>query len=124
MMLLRFKLPVGTALPVSPMQKMKEAEDYLLAQKEVDGVYAAVGGFGGDAVNQGMAFVTLVDRDKRSISQADLIKQYRKELKHKVKGMEIVVQDLSLRGFAASRGFPVEFIVQGPDWDKLTERHK
>src|SRR5262249_5299628 len=24
-------------------------------------------------------------------------------------------------GFAATRGFPVEFVVQGPDWDKLTE---
>jgi HAE1 family hydrophobic/amphiphilic exporter-1 len=35
--------------------------------------------------------------------------------------MEIVVQDLSLRGFAATRGFPVEFIVQGQNWETLTE---
>ena len=120
MMLLRFKLPVGTSLPVTDA-KIAQAEDYLLQQKEVEGIFTAVGGFGGDAVNQGMAFVTLVDRDKRKLSQADLIKEFRKELKHKVPGMEIVVQDLSLRGFAASRGFPVEFIIQGPDWEKLTE---
>ena len=119
MMLLRFKLPVGTSLPVTD-GKIKQVEDYLLHQKEVDGIFSAVGGFGGDAVNQGQAFVTLVDKDKRKLSQAELIKQYRKELKHKIPGMEIVVQDLSLRGFAATRGFPVEFIVQGPDWDKLT----
>src|SRR6202012_50102 len=119
MMLLRFKLPVGTALPVTD-GKIKQVEDYLLSQKEVDGVFSAVGGFGGDAVNQGQAFVTLVDRDKRKLSQAELIKTYRKDLKHKIPGMEVVVQDLSLRGFAATRGFPVEVVVQGPDWDKLT----
>jgi hydrophobe/amphiphile efflux-1 (HAE1) family protein len=119
MMLLRFKLPVGTSLPVTD-GKIKLIEDYLLKQKEVDGVFSAVGGFGGDAVNQGQAFVTLVDRDKRKLSQGELIKQYRKELKHMIPGMEIVVQDLSLRGFAATRGFPVEVVVQGPDWDKLT----
>jgi multidrug efflux pump subunit AcrB len=119
MMLLRFKLPVGTALPVTD-GKIKLVEDYLLKQKEVDGLFSAVGGFGGDAVNQGMAFVTLVDKNKRKESQAELIKKYRKELKHMIPGMEIVVQDLSLRGFAASRGFPVEIVVQGPDWNKLT----
>ena len=54
-------------------------------------------------------------------SQSELIKKFRGILKKKMKGMEIVVQDLSLRGFASSRGFPVEFIIQGPDWDKLTE---
>ncbi len=119
-MLLRYKLPVGTSLNITD-GKMKQTEDYLLKQKEVAGVFAVVGGFGGDAVNQGMTFVTLVDRNKRNVSQSDLIKKYRKELKHMIPGMEIVVQDLSLRGFAASRGFPVEFIVQGPDWDKLTD---
>src|SRR5208282_2147251 len=55
------------------------------------------------------------------ISQADLIKRVRKDIKKQIPGMESVVQDLSLRGFAATRGFPVEFIIQGPDWDKLTD---
>src|SRR5262249_10302222 len=29
--------------------------------------------------------------------------------------------DLSLSGFSSQRGFPVEFQMQGPDWEKLTE---
>ena len=120
MMLLRFKLPVDTALPVTD-HKMGLVEDYLLAQPEVEGVFSLVGGFGGDAVNQGMTFVTLVDKKKRKITQAKLILRFRKELKHKIKGMEIVVQDLSMRGFAQTRGFPIEFIIQGPDWDRLTQ---
>ncbi len=62
-----------------------------------------------------MAYVTLVDRDKRKESVSQLVRRYRKDLKHMIKGMEVVVQDLSLRGFAASRGFPVEFIIQGAE---------
>ena len=68
-----------------------------------------------------MAFVSLVDKDKRKESQAEIIKRVRKDIKKQIPGMESVVQDLSLRGFAATRGFPVEFIIQGPDWDKLTD---
>jgi HAE1 family hydrophobic/amphiphilic exporter-1 len=68
-----------------------------------------------------MAYVTLVDRDKRKTSQAELIQKVRSDIRKQVHGMQTVVQDLSLRGFAASRGFPVEFIVQGPDWKVLTD---
>jgi hydrophobe/amphiphile efflux-1 (HAE1) family protein len=118
-MMLRFKLPVDTALPVTDTT-MKAAEDYLLKQPEVDGVFSMVGGFGGTTTNQGQSFVTLVDKDKRKLSQSELIKTFRGKLKHMFKGAEIVVQDLSLRGFAATRGFPVEFIIQGPNWDTLT----
>jgi HAE1 family hydrophobic/amphiphilic exporter-1 len=118
MFLMRFKLPVGTALPVTD-EKIGQVEEFMLKQPEVAGIFSAVGGFGGDAVNQGMAFVTLVDPDKRKMTQDELIKKFRVEVKKMMKGMEVVVQDMSLRGFAATRGFPVEFIIQGPDWDKL-----
>ncbi|MDB5037814.1 MAG: acriflavine resistance protein [Bacteriovoracaceae bacterium] len=80
-----------------------------------------VGGFGGDAVNQGMMFVSLYDPSKRKLSQAELIKKIRAELKPKIK-MQVIAQDLSLRGFASGRGFPVEFVIQGPDWDTLTDQ--
>ncbi len=120
LMLYRFKLPTGTALPVTNA-KIAQVEQYLLLQPEVTGVFSAVGGFGGDSVNQGNAFVTLVDKNIRKLSQADLIKKFRTELREKVKGMEIVVQDMSTRGFSTGRGFPVEFIIQGPNWEKLRE---
>ena len=120
MFMLRFKLPVGTALNVTD-QKIKQVEEYLLKVPEIKGLYSVVGGFGGDAVNQGMAYATLVDPSLRTLSQAELIKKVRKELKHRVPGMEINVQDLSLRGFTATRGFPVEFIVQGPNWEVLSQ---
>lgn len=157
MFLMRFKLPVGTSLEVTN-KKILEVEEYLTKQPEVAGIFSAVGGFGGDAVNQGMAFVTLVDRAQRKLSQNDLINKYRKELNSRnpgggagtdpgskpqaanagtapsegdgggkgrgernKNGMQINIQDLSLRGFASGRGFPIEFIIQGPDWDKLND---
>lgn len=118
MIMMRFKLPVGSSISLTD-EKMKQAEDYLQAQPEVESVFSAVGGFGGDAVNQGNAFVTLVPAHKRKFTQTELIKKFRTEMREKIKGMDTIVQDLSLRGFAASRGFPVEFVVQGSDWDKL-----
>ena len=110
MMLFKFKLPVGTSINVTN-DKIRTVENFLLKKKEIDGVFSAVGGFGADAVNQGNAFVVLVPRKKRSLSQNELIKLFRNELHQLVPGLEIIIQDLSLRGFSASRGFPVEFII-------------
>ncbi len=45
----------------------------------------------------------------------------RKGLRELLPTMEIFGQDLSLTGFSASRGFPIEFTIEGPDWDKLKE---
>ncbi|MBI3554711.1 MAG: efflux RND transporter permease subunit, partial [Deltaproteobacteria bacterium] len=86
MALMRFKLPVGSALGMTNA-KIGLVEDYLLTQPEVNGVFAVVGGFGGDAVNQGNAFVTFVDRDKRKATQAELINRFRKDLKKNIRGM-------------------------------------
>ncbi len=45
---------------------------------------------------------------------------FRKEL-NKIPDFKVFVQDLSTRGFTAQRGFPVEFTVRGPDWEKLAQ---
>jgi HAE1 family hydrophobic/amphiphilic exporter-1 len=116
---LRFKAPVGSALEYTNV-RMKQAEEFLSTLPEVEGVFTMVGGFGGDAVNQGNMFVSLVDRDKRDKSQSELIKSIRKDLQERVKGIQVIAQDMSLRGFAAGRGFPIEVTLQGPDWNQLT----
>lgn len=118
--LLRFKGPVDSSLEVTD-QKIKKVEEYLKTFPEIDGVFATVGGFGGDAVNQASVFISLVDKSKRKRSQAELTQEIREYLKKNLKGMRANAQDMSLKGFAATRGFPVEFIIQGPDWDKLED---
>jgi HAE1 family hydrophobic/amphiphilic exporter-1 len=54
------------------------------------------------------------------MSQADLMAEFRQEL-NKIPDTKVYVQDLSMRGFTAQRGFPIEFSVQGSDWGKLAE---
>ena len=61
--LFRLKGKVGTSLDVTN-EKFKLAEEYLQLFPEVEGVFAVVGGFGGDAVNQGNIVVNLVPRKR------------------------------------------------------------
>ena len=117
--LLRYKGPIGASLGNSD-ERMRKAEAYLKGRKEVEGIFSMVGGFGGDAVNQGIINLTLVPPKDRKLTQAEFIVDVRKDLKELIKGGQFIAQDLSLKGFAAGRGFPVEFIVQGPVWDTLT----
>ncbi len=116
--LLRMKTPVGSSL-VFTNDNCKKVEDYLKTRKEVIGFYAAVGGFGGDAVNEAMLFVTLAPPNERKQRQAEIMESVKTDLKKILKKTQIFAQDMSLRGFSSGRGFPVEFSVQGPDWDKL-----
>jgi hydrophobe/amphiphile efflux-1 (HAE1) family protein len=118
MLVLRLKGPVGSSIEHTN-EKTQEVERYLAQTPEVAGTFVAVGGFGGDAVNEAMIFVTLVDPSKRKKSQQELIAHFRNDLKKRIRGMKVLAQDLSLRGFTSSRGFPIEFTVQGPDWDML-----
>jgi hydrophobe/amphiphile efflux-1 (HAE1) family protein len=116
--ILRVKTAVGSSITFTDA-KVKEIEKVLSEKKEINGYYTAVGGFGGDAVNQAMIFVTLVPPSAREPSQAEFMVLLRDELKQKVKRAQVFAQDLSLRGFSSGRGFPVEFTVQGPDWETL-----
>jgi multidrug efflux pump subunit AcrB len=68
-------------------------------------------------VNSGRIFATLRPPDER-MPQAEFAAILRKEL-NSYPGVRAIVQDLSQQGFTAQRGFPVEFSVQGPDWDEL-----
>ena len=123
--LARFTAPPGSSLATTDA-KIKEVEKILASRPEVDHYYTAVGGFGGGDVSTGIAFVTLKDKGKRGIDkdahhelgQFELMAALRKQL-GAVPGLRTALQDLSTRGFTASRGFPVEFTVQGPDWDAL-----
>jgi multidrug efflux pump subunit AcrB len=80
MVLMRYKLPVGTALAITD-RRSRELEDFILKQPEVNGVFSSVGGFGADAVNQGQLQVSLVAPNMRKFSQKQLMDKWRVELK-------------------------------------------
>lgn len=118
-LMIRLQTAVGSDLAETD-RVFQRAEQYLMKQPEVVRVFGAVGGFGGGNVNTGILFVTMVPPDERERSQQDIASAARREL-NSYPGVRAVVQDLSQQGFTAQRGFPIEFSVRGPEWEKLIE---
>jgi HAE1 family hydrophobic/amphiphilic exporter-1 len=124
--LVRLQTPVGSSIDFTD-EKFRAAGQWLMAQPAMMRYFGSAGGMGGGDVSSGMIFVTLKqpkDRprgaDGRRITQASFMAETRREL-NKIPGLKAVIMDLSQAGFSASRGFPIEFTVRGPDWDRLTD---
>jgi multidrug efflux pump subunit AcrB len=118
-MMVRLQTAVGSDLSESD-RIFQRAETFLQKQPGVERVFGVIGGFGGGQVNTGIIFVTMVPPDERKLSQQEFAGLVRKEF-NSYPGVRAVVQDLSQQGFTAQRGFPVEFSVRGPEWEKLVE---
>ncbi|PKL35190.1 MAG: multidrug transporter AcrB [Spirochaetae bacterium HGW-Spirochaetae-1] len=126
--ILRLKTPVGSSISVTD-ESTKKIETLVRSINDVKSIYCAVGGFGGGETNSAMIFVNLKQPKDRPVdpktgkrrSQNDVMIDIRKQAERYIDEMKISIQDLSMRGFSASRGYPVEFVVQGPDWDRLSD---
>jgi len=125
--LVRVQTPIGSTIDFTD-NKFKEIEKFLAARADVERYYVAVGGFGGGEVNAGIAFITMKPKGKRGVdsslgheaSQQDLMNICRTAF-NKIPDVKATIMDLSMRGFTASSGYPLEFTIRGPDWDKLGE---
>ena len=125
--MVRVQTPIGSNIAYTD-QKFKEIEKYLSERKDLERYYVAVGGFGGGDVNSGIIFITMKPKGQRGLdpvlkrepSQQDLMNLFRTDL-NKLPDVKATVQDLSMRGFGAGRGFPLELSIQGPEWKKLGE---
>jgi multidrug efflux pump subunit AcrB len=121
--MIRMQTPVGSSLVYTDNQ-FRQAEDFLLKQREVDRVFIVSGI--GNMVNSGFAYVTMKPKGQRGIdpkrrhelTQQEFMGICRNAI-NKIPDIKAMAQDLSLRAFSASRGFPIEFVVKGPDWDSL-----
>ena len=117
-LMVRLQTSVGANLEETD-RVFRRAEQFLMQQKEVARVFGFVGGFGGGQVNSGVLFVTMVPPDQR-VPQQEVAARIRKEL-NSYPGARASVQDLSQQGFTGQRGYPIEFSVRGPEWEKLIE---
>lgn len=129
--ILRYMLPVGASLE-NTNSKALEIEKWLRGRSELARLYVAVGGLGsagGSDTNSGMMFVTLKDRGERGVdpqsgkelSQQEFMGVARRELRQ-IPGVQVFMMDLSSRGFSTGKGYPIEFILQGPNWDELARQ--
>jgi multidrug efflux pump subunit AcrB len=86
----------------------------------VAGLLTTVATERGRLINQADIFVRLVPHRERRLGQHAIIDEVRHEFSQ-MPGMRAVVLDLSTQGFTAQQGFPIDFALQGPDWDKVIE---
>lgn len=124
--LARIRMPLGSSIE-NTNKTFLEAEKFLMARKDIETYFSAVGSFTGGQVNSGFLFITMKERKERPFvnghreTQNEFMQVARKAFSSLPGVDRAVIQDLSLSGFTAQRGFPIEFTVRGPDWDKLGE---
>jgi HAE1 family hydrophobic/amphiphilic exporter-1 len=124
--LARIMLPLGSSIEQTN-KVFLEAEKFLIERKEIETYFSVVGSFTGGQVNSGFLFITMKERKDRPFvnghreTQNEFMQVARKAFSSLSGVDRAVIQDLSLSGFTAQRGFPIEFTVRGPDWDKLGE---
>lgn len=122
--LLSIKTPVGTSIQATDTV-FKKAEAFLKEMPEVQDLYSTIGNYqNNNVVNAGVIYVILKEPKLRSLSQREVMDRSKQELKKVLPQTEISTQDLSLTGLSASRGFPIEFTIEGPDWKKLVTYSK
>lgn len=115
--------PVGSSIDYVD-EMLQKAEAAIIAIRDDQGreimatLFAAISIRPGQLISEGTLFVRLMPKPMRSMTQTQAITEVRKRL-GAIPGMKAVVLDLSVQGFASSRGYPVNFAVQGPDWEKV-----
>ncbi|HXC63640.1 MAG TPA: efflux RND transporter permease subunit, partial [bacterium] len=125
--IMSFKTPTGSSMDFTDA-KMKQVEQFLMAEPAIAGVYDGIGGQYGGQLNSAFAFVTMKEKGQRPVdatahhplSQGEEMIRCRSEL-NKIPDLQVFVQDMSTRGFTSTKGFPVEVGVRGPEWATLAD---
>lgn len=128
MLLVQIETPIGSSLEFTD-NVFKHAEDWIMSRGEVARYYTAVGGWEGGEINTGNIFVTLKPPRERPIppgrrraySQQELMSVFRDALSKQAGVSKAILLDLSTGGGGANSGFPIEFTLQGRDWDQLAK---
>ncbi len=125
--LVNITLPLGVSLDHTDQVFKTELEPWMLKRPELAHYYCAIGGFQGGQVNTGLFFVTMKDLKDRPMyhghreTQADFMQIVRRKFSAAPGVERAAIMDMSQAGFSSHRGYPIEFMVQGPDWSKLAE---
>ncbi len=119
--LLNIENPVGTSIQASD-QFFSEVENEIHKIPEIESLYTTIGNFNGnDVVNAGSIYVSLTDKSKRKSPQREVMDHVKSVVQKLIPTAKVYAQDLSLAGMSASRGYPIEFTVKGPDWKILAD---
>lgn len=124
--MIRLQTRPGSSLEFTD-ERVKEVEAFVARRPEVESYFCIVGGFGGGDPSSGMVMVSLKDKGKRGRdkklgrepSAQDMMMICRNGLKS-ITNTRIIMFDPSTQLIGgAGGGRPVEFSVQGPEWEAL-----
>jgi len=127
MFMCRLQTPEGSSIEFTD-DRFKQAEKIIISRPELVNCFSVIGGFTGGEVNSGIIFATfkepkdrpVVAPNTKPLTQGQLMALFRQEL-NKIPDLKATIQDLSLAGFSAQRGFPIELSIRGPNWEKLAQ---
>jgi len=114
---LRFELPTGTSI-YETEKRLQEIERIVFSQPEVSHGFAAVG-MGGGEVNKGVMAVLLKPRHERKLHQVQVMERLR-DLLDPFEDMTTSVEYMAIVG-GSGRNADIEYIIQGPDLEQLSE---
>ncbi len=123
LLIIQAQTPPGTSLQVTS-DLAKKLEDILNKNKNVDGFFVGIGGFGGGS-NPSQAFmpVALKPRDQRQQGHIEIMEELREQFKE-VKGIRVTIRDNSARNLSSGRQNPIGINLRGPDLKILEAKSK
>ena len=113
-----YLLPEGTTIEVSKV-KARDVVEAISAYPGVDKVITAIAATREVKPNKLRFDVTLIDKEKRSYSQAELLDRLRSDLgpRFAQEGAEFTVSEQS--GGGGGRSEPIQYILSSNDWEAL-----
>ncbi|MGE0764673.1 MAG: efflux RND transporter permease subunit [Bdellovibrionales bacterium] len=129
MLMIQMTNPPGSAVSLTD-ERAKVVEKYLSERSEVNSYFVAAGGFTGGETNAAIIFIEMKKKSERGrdpasgkiLSQQEFIQVVREFLNKNLPESKPQVQDPSTQGFGGSgNGYPVEFTIQGPEWEELSK---
>lgn len=130
MLMIQMTNPPGSAITLTD-ERARIVEKYLAERSEVNSYFVAAGGFTGGETNTAIVFIELKPKgqrgedaiQKKELSQQEFIQVVREFLNKTIPEAKPQVQDPSTQGFGGGggSGYPIEFTIQGPDWQTLSQ---
>lgn len=110
-----FRAPLGTGIEMTE-RYLSRIEQVLASHDEINTYFAAVGLGQAGEVNRGIAFVRMVDRGERDVTQQVFLNTIRAELAE-IPGLIAFASPPSIVG--GQRGDPLQFVINGPDLEQV-----
>ncbi|MDR2877189.1 MAG: efflux RND transporter permease subunit [Chromatiales bacterium] len=111
------RTPLGSSIEYTDT-RLRMVEQVLASEKSVRNYFTAIGLGGQGQVNQGFAFVRMYPRDERKERQQDLLPRLNKVLAT-IPGARAFATPVPM--ISGQRGDPLQFVVRGPQIDRVAQ---